>query len=75
MKESLEQYAGNRLPRMKQTLEELVLIPAPSLSERARADYCLQWLDSNGVTGAYIDDCDNVIVSYPAAGEVPQKQT
>ena len=75
MKESLEQYAGNRLPRMKQTLEELVLIPAPSFSERARADYCLQWLDSNGVTGAYIDDCDNVIVSYPAAGEVPQKQT
>lgn len=65
MKESLEQYAENRFSHMKKTLEELVQIPAPSFKEGKRAEYCLQWLEANGVLGAYIDSYDNVVVSYP----------
>ncbi|MGN0298805.1 MAG: M20/M25/M40 family metallo-hydrolase [Lachnospiraceae bacterium] len=75
MKESLEQYAENRLPQMKQTLEELVLIPAPSFSEQERAQYCLKWLETNGVTDAYIDKYDNVIISYPPMDRERKKQS
>lgn len=65
MKESLEQYIENRFPHMEKTLEELVQIPAPSFKEYRRAEYCLNWLEANGVCGSYIDSYDNVIVSYP----------
>lgn len=74
MKESLEQYVENRLPQMKKTLEELVQIPAPSFGERRRAEYCMKWLETNGVSGTYIDPYDNVIVSYPVTDRKLQKQ-
>ena len=74
MMESLEQYAEDRLPQMKKTLEELVQIPAPSFEERRRAEYCMKWLETNGVSGAYIDPYDNVIVSYPAKNGTSPKQ-
>ena len=74
MKESLEQYVENRLPQMKKTLEELVQIPAPSFGERGRAEYCMKWLETNGVSGTYIDPYDNVIVSYPVTDRKLQKQ-
>ena len=75
MEETLKQYAKIRLPQMEQNLEKLVLIPAPGFGERARAEYCLRWLEENGVRGAYIDDCDNVIVAYPAFEEENQGET
>lgn len=65
--EKLLQYAKRRLPQMKRTLEELVQIPAPSFCEQKRVEYCLNWLKEQGVTGAYRDECDNVIVSWPPA--------
>ena len=74
MEELLKQYTEKRLPQMKKTLEELVQIPAPGFGERRRAEYCLKWLETNGVSGAYIDSYDNVIVSYPHKDTKGQKQ-
>ena len=74
MIEILEQYAEHRLPQMQKTLEELVQIPAPSYGERKRAEYCMKWLEKNGVSGAYMDPYDNVIVSYPVTDRKSQKQ-
>ena len=65
MKESVEDYAGTCLCRMKDTLEALVQIPSPSLKEQARAEYCLKWLEAHGVTGGYIDAWGSVVVAYP----------
>ncbi len=44
-------------------LEELCKIPAPSLKEEKRAEFCKKWLEANGAEGVYIDSALNVI--YP----------
>lgn len=44
-------------------LTELAQIPAPSNQEELRAEFCLNWLRSQGAENAYIDEALNVI--YP----------
>lgn len=44
-------------------LVELAQIPAPSHHEIQRAEFCLNWLKTQGAKNAYIDDALNVI--YP----------
>ena len=44
-------------------LTELARIPAPSNQEELRAEFCLNWLRSQGAENAYIDEALNVI--YP----------
>lgn len=44
-------------------LVELAQIPAPSHHEEKRAEFCANWLRSQGAEGVYIDDALNVI--YP----------
>lgn len=74
MNELLKQYAQERLPHMKKTLEEMVQIPAPAFQEQKRAEHCRHWLEENGVTGVYTDPYDNVIVSYPDIDKKEQRE-
>lgn len=61
-KEVLE-YLDNSIEETHELLETLAKIPAPSSHEEMRAQFCLEWLENQGATGAYIDEALNVI--YP----------
>lgn len=61
MKESFCCYAQNNKENMKQTLRELVSIPAPSGLERKRGEYCVAFLKNAGAEAAYLDGTNNLI--------------
>lgn len=48
-------------------IETLCSIPAPSWKEEKRAEFCKNWLESNGAKGVYIDSALNTI--YPVGCE------
>ena len=50
-------------------LMELAQIPAPSNHEERRAEFCLNWLRSQGAQSAYIDEALNVIYPVGDTGE------
>lgn len=50
-------------------LTELAQIPAPSNHEERRAEFCLNWLRSQGAEDAYIDEALNVIYPVGDTGE------
>ena len=43
-------------------LDELCVIPAPSMKEDKRADFVCKWIQTNGFSNVYIDKAKNVIV-------------
>lgn len=45
----------------------LAQIPAPSFKEDKRARFCVDWLVANGVTGAFIDEINNVVIPVGSA--------
>lgn len=49
---------------MEEMLRELVQIPAPLHGERKRAEYCRKWMQAHGMSGAEIDECQNVTIAY-----------
>ena len=50
-------------------LTELAKLPAPSNHEERRAEFCLNWLRSQGAQSAYIDEALNVIYPVGDTGE------
>lgn len=50
-------------------LMELAKLPAPSNHEEQRAEFCLNWLRSQGAQSAYIDEALNVIYPVGDTGE------
>ena len=62
---SIERHADEALA----LLTELVQIPAPSNHEERRAEFCLNWLRSQGAQSAYIDEALNVIYPVGDTGE------
>ena len=50
-------------------LMELAKLPAPSNHEERRAEFCLNWLRSQGAQSAYIDEALNVIYPVGDTGE------
>ncbi len=56
-------YIENHQQEAFDLLAELAQIPAPSHHEEKRAQFCLNWLKSQGAGSAYIDEAKNVI--YP----------
>ena len=44
-----------------QLLLTLAQIPAPSNFEERRAEFCKNWLQTNGISSVYTDDALNVI--------------
>ncbi len=64
----IKEYVRENLDGMVQLHKELCLIPAPSLNEGKRAEFCLNWYMKNGIGGAYIDDALNVVLPICADG-------
>ena len=68
MDAQIRNYIAENTPKMMDTLKELCAIPAPSHSERKRAEYCKAWLESVGAKGVYIDGAMNVIFPINCEG-------
>ena len=52
-------------------LLELAQIPAPSGQEVLRAEFCKNWLESQGAEGVYVDEALNVIYPVGVGAENP----
>ena len=63
MTPSILEYFDRQADEAFSLLTELAQIPAPSNQEEQRAEFCLNWLRSQGAGNAYIDEALNVI--YP----------
>jgi len=60
---TIHSYIDEHSEEALSLLVELAQIPAPSHFERARAEFCADWLRRQGAEAVYIDDAFNVI--YP----------
>ncbi len=69
--EKAEEYFDMSCDEQKDLLLQLCRIPAPSGMEDMRAEFCLDWLDRNGVRGAYADEAKNVVIPFGCGGEKP----
>ncbi len=67
LSDKVEQYLAGSHDELVKLIEELCQIPAPSHHEEKRAEFCKNWLETNGAEGVYIDDALNVI--YPIGCE------
>lgn len=73
MDSKIKKFIADNTALMYKTLKELCEIPAPSHFEAARAEYCKNWLESNGAKGVYIDKALNVV--FPLGCENSNKIT
>ena len=65
---NIKEYVNSSMDELCALHRELCLIPAPSLCEERRAEFCRGWFDKNCGEGAYIDEAKNVIFPYRADG-------
>lgn len=61
--EIIGRFVRDNLSFLRETLEELVQIPAPSHREERRRVYCEQWLDQFGIEH-HSDEKGNLLVPY-----------
>ena len=66
--EQIKAYAAAHADEARQLTEELCRIPAPSGKERARAEFCRDWLERCGAKDVRIDGADNMVLELNAAG-------
>lgn len=66
--EQINAYAAAHAQEARQLTEELCRIPAPSGKERARAEFCRDWLERYGAKDVRIDGADNMVLELNAAG-------
>ena len=64
----IKEYATQNKEAALQTIRELCAIPAPSLKEKERAEYCKAWLEKAGAKGVYIDEVYNTIFPLNCEG-------
>lgn len=62
LSQNIYDYINAHAKEALDLLIRLAQIPAPSHQEHLRADFCLNWLKSQGAGSAYIDDALNVIL-------------
>lgn len=62
MKRWIEEHSE----QLRQLVEDLCRIPAPSGQERARAEFCKNWLERFGASGVRIDEADNMVLELNA---------
>ena len=63
LNEQIIKYIESHFDEARDIIIELAKIPAPSHNEEKRAEFCKNWLESQGAKGVYIDKALNVI--YP----------
>ena len=66
--EQIRAYAAAHADEARQLTEDLCRIPAPSGKERARAEFCRDWLERCGTNDVRIDGADNMVLELNAAG-------
>jgi len=64
VKQDYEKFVKDNIDALTDFTYKMVTVPAPSLSEAARAELCMEWLRGIGAEGMYTDEMGNVI--YPA---------
>ena len=60
--EQIRAYAAAHADEARQLTEDLCRIPAPSGKERARAEFCRDWLERCGAKDVRIDGADNMVL-------------
>lgn len=66
---ALDLFLDRNRKLLYKTLEELTVIAAPSRHEQKRAEYCLNWLNGQGISHGHIDECGNVVLPFPRKGD------
>ena len=69
--QSMETYMNEHAQEAFDLLVQLAQIPAPSNHEELRAEFCLQWLRTQGAENAYIDEALNVILPLGCTDSKP----
>ena len=69
--QSMETYMNEHAQEAFDLLVQLAQIPAPSNHEELRAEFCLQWLRTQGAEKAYIDEALNVILPLGCTDSKP----
>lgn len=64
--EELDLYVAGHLEETRRLVETLCRIPAPLGRERARAEFCKQWLESHGAETVHLDEADNAVLELNA---------
>lgn len=64
----MKAWINEHIEELEQLTETLCRIPAPNRQERARAEFCKDWLEQHGAAGVRIDDADNMVLELNAAG-------
>ena len=59
-----EAYIQDHAAETIELLKELARIPSPSGHEEKRIAFCKEWLHKNGVTHAYVDDAQNILIPF-----------
>lgn len=62
--ESIQQYIKEQKTLLEQTLGEMALIKAPTGHEKKRAEYCVEWLQAQGIEEVLSDEwhkCDRAM--------------
>lgn len=54
--ESIQQYIKEQKTLLEQTLREMALIKAPTGHEKKRAEYCVEWLQAQGIEEVLSDE-------------------
>ena len=62
----MKEWIKDRGEELKALVEELCRIPAPSGSERARAEFCKNWLEQYGAKTVRVDEADNAVLELNA---------
>jgi len=62
-------YIETHLAELHDLVKTLCQIPAPSGLERARADFCRQWLEQHGAIGVCLDEADSAVLALNAGGQ------
>lgn len=66
--ESMEQYVEAHFEETLNLFKEFAVIPAPTLHEEQRTQFCKEWLENQGAEGVYIDEVGNTVYPYQCDG-------
>ncbi len=65
----LNKFVSDNYDEMIKLWKEICQIPAPSLNEDKRVEFCKRWLENIGAEGVYVDEAKNVIFPVNCEGK------
>lgn len=64
LSQEAEAYIQDHVEETAALLKALARIPSPSGQEEKRIAFCKEWLHKNGVTHAYVDEAQNILIPF-----------